>query len=285
MVGGSVSEPSGLTDIALPYEPEENPGSICKVFAHKEGNEWVIKGDKMFCSAGPVAGLIQATVRTDKTGPISKSLSVIWVPKDAPGLSQEVNNTIGGEIVGNSQNHFDNVRVPLSNLIGEVNKGGLVFADIFSAKMIVYVSLFGHARKVYDGLVEYAKERIGGGRPIIQHSHIAQMLGETSVKMDAARALIYKASWESDQRQLAGAPVDLYWSISCFYYLRKVCWDLCQTALEIYGGVGVTPEMPVERFLRRVSTWYITGSVPSMNAIKCSMFHNDHVIESGGVSK
>ena len=165
--------------------------------------------------------------------------------------------------------------------MGEVNKGGLVVMDLLSAKMIVYVDIFGHAQKVYDGLVEYAKERIGGGRPIIQHSHIAQMLGELSVRMEATRSLIYRASWENDQRQLAGAPVDLYWSLACYNYIRKVCWDLCQTALEIYGGVGVTPEMPVERFLRRVSTWYVTGGVPSMNAIKCSMLHNDHKIVQG----
>jgi len=161
-----------------------------------------------------------------------------------------------------------------------VNKGVLLAADSFSAKMVVYVSIFGHGQKVYDGLVQYAKARIGGGRPIIQHSHIAQMQGEMSIKMEAVRSLIYRASWENDQRQLAGAPVDLYWTQACFHYIRRVCWELCQIALEIYGGVGVTPEMPVERFIRRLSTWYITGGVPSMNAIKCSMFHNEHKIHS-----
>jgi len=49
MISGAASEPAGLTDIALPYEPEDNPGAIGKVFAHKEGKEWVINGDKMFC--------------------------------------------------------------------------------------------------------------------------------------------------------------------------------------------------------------------------------------------
>ena len=277
-VGHVGSEPSGMTDFSLPYD---EPGYSMRTIAHKDGNEWVINGDKMFSSASPVANLIQVIARTDKNAPISKSLSCFFVPKDAPGLTQEVNRLIGGEIFGNCQNHFDNVRVPESNLIGEVNKGGLVFADTIAAKMIVYVSLFGHAQKVYDGLVEYAKERIGGGRPIIQHSHIAQMLGEMSIKMEAVRSLIYRASWENDQRQLAGASVDLYWSLSVFHYARKVCWDLCQIALEIYGGVGTAPEMPVERFLRRVSTWYITGGVPSMNAIKCSMLHNDHKIVQG----
>ncbi len=276
------SEPAGVTDLTVPYD---EPGAVGKVFAHRDGNEWVINGDKMFSSASPVADLFLVSARTDKGGPISRSTSIICVPRGTPGHTQEVNHLIGGEIVGNAQNHFDNVRVPLSNLMGEVNRGDLVQADLLAAKMIAYVDIFGHAQKVYDGVVDYAKERIGGGRPIIQHSHIAQMLGEIAIKMEATRALIYRASWENDQRQLAGEPVDLYWSVACYYYVRKVCWDLCQTALEVYGGVGVTPEMPVERFIRRLSTWYITGTVPSMNAIKCSMLHNDHIITSGGIRK
>lgn len=275
------SEPAGSTDLNLPYVPKDNPGAIGKVFAHREGNEWVINGDKMFSSSSGVAGIFCVEARTNKKGLYLQSISWIAVPKDAPGLTQEVNHLIGGEIAGNFQNHFDNVRVPASNLMGEVNKASVCGGDSFSAKIIAYVDIFGHAQKVYDGLVEYAKQRIGGGRPIIQHSHIAQMLGEWAIKREATRSLIYRAAWENDQAQLADKPPDFFWTLSCFQQIRKVCWELVTIALEVYGGVGVTPEMPVERFLRRVATWYITGSVPSLNAIKCSMIRNNHKIIQG----
>lgn len=273
------SEPAGNTDLSLPYEPDVNPEIVGNLTARKEGNEWVLNGDKMFASGSGVAGLLLVTARTDK-GPISKAESFIVVEKDAPGLTQTVNHLIGGEIFGNCQNHFDNVRVPAEALMGEVNKGRLLAADVYSAKMIAYIDIFGHGQKVYEQVVEYAKQRISGGRPIIQHSHIAQMLGEMSIRMEACRAHIWRSSWEADQRQIAGVPQDLYWTMSVFHHIRKLCWDLCQMALEVYGGVGVTPEMPVERYLRRVATWYITGGVPSMNAIKCSMLHNNHKIQA-----
>jgi len=266
-VGHVDSEPSGMTDFSLPYD---EPGYSLKTMAYKDGNEWVINGDKMFSSAGGVSELCFVAARTDKEGPISKSFSMFWVPKQAPGLTFEVNRLVGGEISGNVQTHLDNVRVPERNLMGEVNKGSLLERDYLAAKMLHFANMLGQAQYVYDHMRNYAKERIAARKPLSEHSNVAVLLGEAGVSLEAARAFMYRSAWENDQRELAGAPVNLYWFTGFHTYVKKVCWRLCEIASDIYGGIGGSLDMPVEKFLRRVFSFMPTGggtySIPLIQA-------------------
>lgn len=271
-VCGTVSEPGGATDIHLPYD---GPRANLNTFAYKDGNEWVINGDKMFSSGGGVSDLIQVATRTDKEAPISRAMTWFWVRKDTPGMEQEVNRLLGGELPGNVQTHYDDVRVPDSQRFGEVNNGSAVLDKLLSIKMLHFASMTGAARKLYEQVSDYAKQRIQGGKPIIEHSNIAAMLGEAAINLEATRAFVYRAAWENDQRELAGQPINLFWSLGVNSYCKKMAMRLCEVASEVYGGIGGSVDMPLEGFLRGLWVFLPGGSTVNMNAIKSCWWYND----------
>ncbi len=277
-VGFVGSEPSGMTDMSLPYD---EPGYSVKVIAYRDGNEWVINGDKMFSSAGGAGGMFIVTARTDKKGPVSKSLSHFWVATDTPGVTQVPNRLVAGEISGNVQTYMENVRVPESNRVGlEVNKGGLFSKDYLAAKILHFANLLGQAQSLYDHMRGYAKERIGGGKPLIEHNNVEVLLGEAAMSLDIARAYMYRVAWENDQRELAGAPVNLYWAQGFCTYVKKISWRLCEIASDIYGGIGGSVDLPVEKFLRRTFTFMPTGGGTwSIQMMKCSRDYDDRLFE------
>jgi len=277
ITAAAFSEPEGTVDSYLPYEPKDNPGATVKTYAYKDGDEWVINGDKMFSSGSGTAGLFAVGARTDKSLPISQCTSAFWIKKDTPGVTFSVNNLMAGEISGNTQTHFDNVRVPE---IARVENFPLY---TLATKHLYIVDLLGDTQYVYDWLVDFLKQRKGGGRPLIEHAQIAHMLGEVSLDLEAARAFCYRGAWELDQLQLAGKSPDLYWAFGSFRLVKLVAWRLCQVVSECVGGIASSVDLAVEPFVRRVYTWLPSGAPPNSNAIKCSMLHNEHKIISCSV--
>ena len=272
-VAGTISEPSGGVDQHLPYD---EPGVGMQTFAYKDGDEWVINGDKMFSSGAGTADLIQVAARTDKNGPVSQSFSWFWVRKDTPGVTISINRMIAANVAGgNVQVCYENVRVPESHLIGEVNKGYLSLGNTLAVKMCGYASMFGETQRLYEHMRDYAKQRVQGGKPIIQHSSIASMLGELAMNIEATRAFLYRAAWENDQRQKAGAPVNLFWGQAGTCLCKKMAWRLCEIAPRIYGGIAGSVDLPFESFVRRTFLLQ-AGSMPiNMNEIKCSMEYDE----------
>lgn len=267
-MGATVSEPAGSTDIHLPYD---EPGVAGKVFAHKDGNEWVINGDKMFSSGGGVADLFMVEARTNKEGPISESATCFWVRKDTPGVTMTINKLIAVELGGNVQTNYDNVRVPEIQVMGQVNKGYNVFEWFFATKWLVVAGLLGHMQKLYEDVRDYAKERVQGGKPLIQHSAIAAMLGDMGTQLEALRAFIHKAAWEADQwESIGGVPLNLFWPQGCFYLYKMLSWHFCEIAGEVYGGIGLSVDLPLESFVRHAFGFRPGGCTPMINSVKCS---------------
>ena len=272
-LGGTVSDPLGGTDPHLPYD---EPGlGLKSIFGRKDGKEWVINGDKMFCSGGAVADLLVVACRTDKDGPVTQSTTAFLVPTNTPGISQTLNRFSGIELCGNAQTYFDNVRLPESAVIGQVNKGYYCMIEAAIVyKWMMLAPFLGEIQRVYDDVAEYAKERVQGGKPIIQHSHVEVMLGEAAANIEALRAFMYRCAWETDQWEKNGGPPNVFWSMGYLYLFKKLGLRLSEIANEIYGGVGKSLDMPLEKFARRIFTWQAAGATTGINAIKCSRAYN-----------
>jgi len=254
VVATSVGEPAGGTDIHLPYD--EGGSSILKVTAHKDGNEWVINGDKMFSSNSGAADLIMVATRTDKKAPVSRAMSFFWVPTDAPGVTLTPNRMTVLEFGGNCQVHYDNVRVPESNLIGQVNKGFSIIESFFEAHLPGVSGSLGVMQRIYEQMREYAKQRIGGGKSIIRHTSVASKLGELAVNLEALRSLLYRGAWEIDQVEKAGGRAlgesNWFWFLSGYALFKQASWRFCQLATDIYGGMSASVDLPLEGFLRHM---------------------------------
>ncbi len=272
-LAGTVSSPSGGSDPHLPYD---EPGAgLQDIFAYKDGDEWVINGDKMFCSGGAVADVLGVLCRTDKNGPITESATHFILPTSTPGMSQILNRFSGVELCANAQTYFDNVRVPESAMIGQVNKGYYTMVEGGMAyKWMMLIGFLGEIQRVYDDAVEFARQRVQGGKPIIQHSHIEIMLGEAAANIEALRAFTYRTAWETDQCERRGDRPNFFWSMGYLFLFKKLGLRLSEIAKEIYGGVGGSVDMPLEWFNRRIFTWQAAGTPTGINAMKCSREYN-----------
>ena len=271
MVGGTMSEPAGATDVHLPYD---EPGAVGKVYAHKDGNEWVINGEKMFSSSSGVADIIQAYVRTNKEGPLSESMTIFWVLKDSPGLTYQPNRLIATGFTGNTQLLYEDVRVPESNMIGQLNKGYSIIESIFTSKWTATAPMLGTMQKLYEHMRDFASHRIGGGKPIIEHTNVASKLGELATGIEALRALLYKTAWETEQAEKAGR-ICWFWNLAYYTQCKKLAWRFCDIAPDIYGGIVASLDFPIEGFLRGVYVTRAAGLTLEMQLIKASIEYDN----------
>ncbi len=214
--------------------------------AEKAGNEWVINGSKMWCTNASIAEYIITLVRTDPKGG-SHSLSMILVPTDTPGLHIGPPEKKMG--LKGSPTHavtYEDVRVPLENLIGEEGRGlQQALATLDSGRLSIGALALGLARAAHEYAIAYARERRAFGRPIADLQAIQWMLADAATEIEAARHLLYYAAWLKDQ----GRPFTKEAAMAKLF-ATEMAERVCRNAIQIHGGYGYSREYPVERIYR-----------------------------------
>ncbi len=249
-----LTEPCGGSDVESVTRC--GPGSIRTIFRRTDDG-YVIDGTKCFTTNGGVAGLYLVLASSDtNAGP--EASSVFIVPADAPGLSiGRKEDKMGFRSSPTSEVFFDGVKVPFENLIGEQGLGVeyVELAMIFS-RWAVGLLAVGIARAAFEEALGYARERVQGGKPIIEHQGIGFKLADMATGIEAGRALAYRAAWASLQLDLE--PAERF-RTSCM--AKQFCSDMamkvCIEAVQIFGGYGYTKEYPVEKYMRDVKVTQI----------------------------
>jgi acyl-CoA dehydrogenase len=276
MVGVTASEPAGSTDVHMPYD--EGGRYILQVTAETDGDGWIINGDKMFSSGRGATDMVLVAARTDKELPVSRAMSIFWVPSDAPGVSITPNRMVAVEFGGNCQTHYDNVRVTGDHLVGEVNKGFSIIESIFELKCYAVAEFVGALQRLYEDMREYARQRVGGGKPIIKHTAVAAKLGELAINIEALRGIVYRTAWESDQLEASGGrPLgegNWFWDMASYAMMKQVSWQFCQVAADIYGGMAGSVDLPIENFLRNIFYRSAAGLTLEVELIEASKHYD-----------
>ena len=214
--------------------------------AEKDGGEWVINGSKMWNTNASIAEYIITLVRTDPKGG-SKSLSMILVPTDAKGLSIAPAEKKMG--LRGSPTHavtYDNVRVPLGNLIGPEGRGlQQTLATLDAGRISIGAISIGLARGALEASVAYARERKAFGQSISEFQAIQFKIANMEMEIEVARNYIYKAAWLKDQ----GRPYSKEAAIAKLY-ATEMAERVTYEAIQIHGGYGYSREYPVERMYR-----------------------------------
>lgn len=214
--------------------------------ARKEGNEWVIDGAKMWCTNASIAEYIITLVRTNPAGG-SHSLSMILVPTDTPGLTIGPAEKKMG--LHGSPTHavtYENVRVPLDNLIGEEGRGlHQTLTTLDGGRIGIGAISVGLAQAAFEQAVNYARERQAFGKPIADLQAIQWMLADMATQIEAARTLLYKAAWLKEQ----GRPYSMEASMAKLF-ATEMAEKVCRDAIQVHGGYGYSREYPVERMYR-----------------------------------
>ena len=214
--------------------------------AEKQGNEWVINGAKMWCTNAGISEYIITLVRTDPKGG-SKSLSMILVPTDSKGLQiGPAEKKMGLRGSPASAVTYDNVRVPLDNLIGPEGRGlQQTLATLDAGRISIGAISVGLAQAAMEAAVNYARERKAFGQAIAEFQATQFKLSNMATEIELARTMIYKAAWLKDQ----GCPYNKEAAMAKLF-ATEMAERVCYEAIQIHGGYGYSREYHVERMYR-----------------------------------
>ena len=141
---------------------------------------------------------------------------------------------------------YDNVRVPLGNLIGEEGKGlHQTFTTLDGGRIGIGAISVGLAQAAFEHAVNYARERHAFGKPIAEQQAIQWMLADAATEIEAARTLLYKAAWLKEQ----GRPYHKEAAMAKLF-ATEMAERVCRNAIQVHGGYGYSSMLPVERIYR-----------------------------------
>jgi alkylation response protein AidB-like acyl-CoA dehydrogenase len=214
--------------------------------AVRDGDDWVINGQKMWITSGALADVVLVAAVTDPARG-ARGISNFIVEKGTPGFTPGKNEPkmgLKGSVT--SQLFFDGCRVPEANLLGSVNDGFVQFMKTLDGGRIsIAACSLGLGRAAYEASVRYAQERRAFGQAIAGFQAIQHKLADMATELEAARWLIYRAATLKD----AGRPYGKEAAMAKLF-ASEAAERACYQAIQIHGGAGYSREYPVERIYR-----------------------------------
>lgn len=219
-----------------------------KTKAVRDGDEYIVNGSKAFISGGGVSDLYLVMVRTGEEGP--KGISALVIEKDSEGLSFGANERkLGWNAQPTTIVSFDNVRVPIANLIGAEGDGfKFAMMGLDGGRLNIAACSLGTAQAALDAALDYVNERKAFGKPLAAQQALQFTLADMATELEAARTLLYRAAWSLDQKTPnAGALCAM-----AKRFVTDTGFDVVNKALQMHGGYGYLRDYPLERMLRDV---------------------------------
>lgn len=214
--------------------------------AVRDGDEWVVDGNKMWMTNASVSDLMVVLCRTDAQGG-SRSLSMIVIPSDNAGVTiGPAEKKMGLKGSPTHAVNFKDVRVPAENLLGEEGRGlQQTLETLDHGRIGIGALAVGLAQAAYEEALKYAQERETFGQPIANYQAIQWMLADAATEIQAARFMVYFAAWRKQQ----GARFTKEAAMAKLF-ATEVSERVCRNAIQIHGGYGYSREFPVERIYR-----------------------------------
>lgn len=235
----------GCLSLTEPGAGSDLQGGV-RTTAVKEGDSWIIDGSKMWMTNASISDVMVVLCRTDPQGG-SKSLSHILVPSNTHGItiaSAEKKMGLKG-----SPTHavtFDEVRVPLENLVGTEGRGlQQTLATLDNGRIGIAALALGIGRAAYEAAIKYAHERETFGKPIAQHQAVQWMLADAATELQAARLMVYWAAWLRHEKRPYAKEAAM-----AKLFATEVSERVCRNAIQVHGGYGYSAEFEVERMYR-----------------------------------
>ncbi|MGI5159136.1 acyl-CoA dehydrogenase family protein [Microbispora sp. CA-102843] len=223
--------------------------------AVRDGDDFVVRGQKVFTTGADTADYIFAFVRTDPDAPASRGMSVLLVPRDGEGLSVRPLRKLAGQSTHTCEVFFNDVRVPKENLVGELGDGvKIIFGLLDAERIYVGAEGTGLGQGALDMALKYAKERVQFGKPIIEHQAVGHMLADMAMDVQTARLITWHAAWRLEQ----GLDCRLEASMAKVY--GSEAGSRCAArGMQILGGYSYMVEYGMERYWRETKLYEIAG--------------------------
>jgi alkylation response protein AidB-like acyl-CoA dehydrogenase len=223
--------------------------------AVRDGDDFIVNGSKTFITNGFHADLVVTVVRTDPGAKAAHGLSLLVIERGMPGFERGRKlDKMGLRAQDTSELVFTDVRVPASNLIGQLDQGFIHLMTLLpQERLSIAVAALGAARTVFDYTLQYAKDRKAFGRPIGSFQHSRFELAEMATQLEFAEVYLDKALEEHNAGRftVVDAAMAKWWTTE----LQKTVIDRC---VQLHGGYGYMMEYPVAKAFvdARVQTIY-----------------------------
>jgi hypothetical protein len=222
--------------------------------AQKQNDRYVLNGTKSFVTSGANADVAIVFAVTDPDAG-KKGISAFVVPTNNPGYQVgSVEQKMGQHASDTAQIFFKNCSIPADHLLGEEGEGyKIALMNLESGRIGIGAQCVGMARAAYECALEYARERVTFGKPIIEHQAVAFRLADMATQLEAARLMVLNAASLRD----AGEPC-LKQASMAKLFASEAAEKICSAAIQVLGGYGYLRDFPVERIARdvRVSQIY-----------------------------
>jgi butyryl-CoA dehydrogenase len=214
--------------------------------AVKDGDNYILNGQKIFITNGGYAETFIVIAMTDKSKGL-KGISAFIVEKDFPGFSiGKVEDKLGIRASSTTELVFEDCVVPAANMLGKEGKGfAIAMKTLDGGRIGIAAQALGLAGGALEEAVTYMKERKQFGKELYKFQGMAWMAAECKAKLEAARYLVYKAACNKD----AGLPYGVE-AATAKLFAAETAMEVTTKAVQMLGGYGYTKDYPVERLMR-----------------------------------
>jgi alkylation response protein AidB-like acyl-CoA dehydrogenase len=257
----AITEDKAGCDLLIPENAEY---AVDVMQARREGDHYVLNGDKKFITNGKVAkyGTVFANIEGHEGATM---LTCFVVPLETPGITRgEIADKMGYRTCLGTELHFDNVVVPAENVAG--GEGGGVYINVQQmnmARAAVAAIATGVARGALEQAVEFAGERIQGGKVLWQHQFTARKLAEMAAKVEASRMLYLRAAYMADTQ----IPAPVFETAAAKLFADQVAIEVCTEAMSVMGARGYLRDHGMEKRLRDALGSRIYEGTPEVLAL------------------
>jgi len=219
--------------------------------ALRDGDEWVLVGEKSYISNGGIADFYLTFARTGE-GEGARGLSAFIVPADARGVSVEERI----EVVAPhplARLKYDNVRIPAGAIVGEAGEGfriGMETLNLF--RVTVGAAALGMARRALDDALSWAKNRRLGSGTLADNAVTQARLADMALAVDASALLVYRAAWQQDQGGPEGTTSNRRAAAMAKLHATESAQAVIDASVQMHGGAGVTKGVKVESLYRDI---------------------------------
>jgi alkylation response protein AidB-like acyl-CoA dehydrogenase len=239
----------GLTEPGAGSDPAAG-----KTVAVKDGDDYILNGQKCFITNGGIADFYCITATTDKEAKGTHGMSIFLVEKDTPGLSHGIEEDKMGIRLSNTTDVIlEDVRVPKENLLGGEGKGfAIAMKTLDQARAWMGVVSTGLAQRAMNEAIAYTKERKQFGRPVLKFQAMQFKIADMAIKIEASRQMNAYALTLMDQ----GVPFSREAAIAkCF--ASDTAMECTTEAVQMFGGYGYIRDYPVEKLMRDAKIFQI----------------------------
>ena len=216
----------------------------------RDDGEYVISGKKWWISgaADERCTIFIVMGKTDLEAATHRQQSMVLVPRDTPGLTITRHLPTFGyqDQHGHSELEFHDVRVPVSNLLGEEGGGfAIAQARLGPGRIHHCMRLIGMAERAIDLMVRRAQSRVAFGRPLAEQGVVREQIAQSRIEVEQARLLVYKTAWLIDKYGAKGAATEI---AAIKVITPRIACDVIDRAIQIHGGAGMSDDTPLAYF-------------------------------------